>query len=166
MFPHVHLLDLKEAVSIEQILLSPKQANSFQFMLFKYFLADNENVFPRKCKQVLCVLLSHLSSHGKFLAGENQNKTKPYLYALKKKKIIYTHIHTLLKSIRSNLTYKVTKASCKVPLRTDNRLGWSECTLSKTKISVPSTWQVNEPVTPCIQVNPCIETEANCKKAV
>lgn len=81
---------------------SPKQAYSFHFMLFKCrgFPADNESVFSRKCKQILCVLLSQLSFHRKLLAGgKNQTKTKPYLYVLKK----YTHY---LKSIRSHLIFK------------------------------------------------------------
>jgi len=72
---------------------SPEQAYSFHFTLYKCrgFPPDNDSVFSRKCKQILCVPLSQLSLHWKFLAGEkkktkhkNQNKPKPYLYLLKK----------------------------------------------------------------------------------
>lgn len=75
-------------------------------MLFKCwgFPADNESVFSRKCKQILCVLLSQLSFHQKFLAGEKKtNQNKALSLCSKKKNNIYTRY---LKSIRSHLIFK------------------------------------------------------------
>lgn len=135
-------------------------------MLNKYFPADNEKVFPRKCKQILCVLLSQLSFHRKFPAGENQTKTKPYLYTLKKnlKKKIY--IHSLLKSIRSNLISKVSKPAAKSLSEQTTDCAGHTAPQAKPRSAYLRPGQVNELLTTCTQVNPCIEIEANCKKAV